>query len=85
MPFHTHALRANFNAGDVNDPIAERRSLGTIGHGLPVSVQHGQQHLVTMAFQALPPAGGSLPHNNMPPYLTVTFIIAMQGVFPPRG
>jgi microcystin-dependent protein len=29
-------------------------------------------------------AGGSLPHNNMQPYLTVTFIIALQGVFPPR-
>lgn len=29
--------------------------------------------------------GGSLPHNNMPPYLTLNFIIAMQGVFPPRG
>jgi microcystin-dependent protein len=29
-------------------------------------------------------AGGSLPHNNMMPYLTVTFIIALQGVFPPR-
>lgn len=29
-------------------------------------------------------AGGSLPHNNMMPYLTLTFIIALQGVFPPR-
>jgi len=30
-------------------------------------------------------AGSSFPHNNMMPYLTVTFIIALQGVFPPRG
>jgi microcystin-dependent protein len=29
-------------------------------------------------------AGSSFPHNNMMPYLTVTFIIALQGVFPPR-
>ena len=29
--------------------------------------------------------GGSQPHNNMPPYLCLTFIIALQGVFPPRG
>lgn len=28
--------------------------------------------------------GGSLPHNNMMPYLTMNFIIAMQGIFPPR-
>ena len=30
------------------------------------------------------PAGGSLPHNNMQPYLTLNFCIAMQGVFPAR-
>lgn len=28
--------------------------------------------------------GGSLPHNNMQPYLTLNFCIALQGVFPPR-
>ena len=38
-----------------------------------------------LAFQALSPAGGSLPHNNMMPTLTLYFIIALQGVFPPRG
>ena len=35
--------------------------------------------------QALSVAGSSLPHKNMMPFLTVTFIIALQGVFPPRG
>jgi microcystin-dependent protein len=30
------------------------------------------------------PAGGGVPHNNMPPYLTLYFVIALQGVFPPR-
>ena len=40
--------------------------------------------LVNMAFQALSPAGGSLPHNNMMPYLTLNFIIALQGIFPSR-
>lgn len=39
---------------------------------------------VTLAPQALQPAGSSLPHNNMMPYLTVLFCIALQGVFPPR-
>jgi microcystin-dependent protein len=28
--------------------------------------------------------GGSLPHNNMQPYLTLNFCIALQGVFPAR-
>ena len=34
---------------------------------------------------ALPPAGGDQPHNNLQPYLTFYFNIALQGVFPPRG
>jgi microcystin-dependent protein len=30
-------------------------------------------------------AGGSQPHNNMQPYLSVTFYIALQGIFPSRN
>jgi microcystin-dependent protein len=43
------------------------------------------QPTTQMAFQMITPAGGSLPHNNMMPYLGVLFCIALQGVFPPRG
>ena len=39
---------------------------------------------VQLAFQALSPAGGGLPHNNMQPYLTLNFCIALQGIFPQR-
>jgi microcystin-dependent protein len=39
----------------------------------------------TMSPNELSIAGGSLPHNNMQPYLTLNFCIAMQGVFPPRS
>ena len=38
-----------------------------------------------MSPAALSVAGSSFPHNNMMPYLTLNFCIAMQGVFPPRG
>ena len=41
-------------------------------------------NLTPMSFSALTPAGGDLPHNNMMPYLTLYFNIALQGVFPPR-
>jgi microcystin-dependent protein len=34
---------------------------------------------------AVQPAGGSFPHNNMPPYLALNFCIATQGIFPPRS
>jgi microcystin-dependent protein len=39
---------------------------------------------VAMHPGALSITGGGLPHNNMPPYLTLSFCIALQGVFPPR-
>jgi len=39
---------------------------------------------VSMNDQDLAPAGGDQPHNNMQPYLTFYFCIALQGVFPPR-
>lgn len=39
---------------------------------------------VDMASAASGNSGGSQPHNNLQPYLTVSFIIALQGVFPPR-
>ena len=81
IPFHTHS------AFGVND-IGEDRIPGP-NEGLASSTG-GQLYapnasLVQMAFQALAPAGGSLPHNNMMPYLVLNFCIAMQGVFPPRG
>jgi microcystin-dependent protein len=38
-----------------------------------------------MGVQSLALAGGSQPHNNLQPYLTLSFCIALQGIFPPRG
>jgi len=40
---------------------------------------------VDMAASSLSSVGGSQPHNNMQPYLTLNFIIALQGVYPPRS
>jgi microcystin-dependent protein len=40
---------------------------------------------VAMAPEVIAPAGGDQPHNNLMPYLTFYFCIALQGVFPPRG
>ena len=43
------------------------------------------RNLVPWLRKSLAPAGGDQPHNNMMPYLTFNFNIALQGVFPPRG
>lgn len=78
MPVHTHSISMSVRPADTLDPPG--LALGT-GNAVYVPAAAGQP----LAFQGLPPAGGSLPHNNMMPYLTLNFIIALQGVFPPRG
>ena len=82
MPFHTHNIMASTEVGDIQIPtvdVAFARSGG--GNAYATAPAGG----VTLAPQMLSPAGGSLPHNNMQPYLTLNFCIALQGVFPPRG
>jgi microcystin-dependent protein len=46
---------------------------------------HDPVNLQPLGPAALGVSGGGQPHNNQQPYLDVTFIIALQGVFPPRG
>jgi microcystin-dependent protein len=84
IPAHSHALRANSFDGDNLAP-APTISLAQSTGGAIYVAAGSNPTLTGMAFEALPPAGGSLPHNNMQPYLTFNFCIALQGVFPPRG
>lgn len=82
MPAHAHALRTA--AGEIGEDRipgpteALARSTGGQLYATPGA-------LAPLAPQALPPAGGDQPHNNLMPYLTLNFCIALQGVFPPRG
>ena len=83
IPVHTHALEgapANF-PGNSDVPTGNAMAKSTQGN---VYVPDSNPS-ATMAPQTLSLAGGSLPHNNMMPYLTVYFAIAMQGVFPARN
>jgi microcystin-dependent protein len=82
IPFHTHSVIANTDFGTLQAPGPDRvlaRSQNAVAYQSNTSA-----NVVTMAPQALSPAGGSLPHNNMQPYLTLNFNIALQGVFPQR-
>jgi microcystin-dependent protein len=80
IPAHSHALRASLDDGDLSIP-APGRSLGKSGGGV---IYGPTSAFVSMSDQALAPAGGDQPHNNLQPYLTFYFCIALQGVFPPR-
>jgi microcystin-dependent protein len=80
MPSHNHAMLASQAAGANNDP----------------SGQLTAQHPTMSLYAAVPPSvalspsviggvGNNLPHSNMQPYLCVSFIISLFGIFPPPG
>lgn len=81
IPAHLHALNAA-NSDSYDQAPTNSQLAGAIGGILPYG--NGPAS-VAMADAALPGIGGSQPHNNLAPYLTCYFAIALQGVFPPRN
>ncbi len=77
IPQHSHTLSAiNTNAGNVNTP-----SNANLAASAPAEI-YATANLVPMSNTSLGAAGGSQPHNNMQPSLTIGFCIALQGIFP---
>ena len=89
IPLHSHSFNVTTTVGTTTS--ASGNQLAKPQTGNPVSgVTAGRYYSVGTQNQMLNPlamafTGGSLPHNNMMPYLVVNFCIALQGVFPPRG
>jgi len=81
IPSHTHSLLASTSPAAGRDPT--NNPLARSRNGLAYQTNTAQ-NLVSMAPQAISTAGGNQPHNNMQPYLTLYFCIALQGVYPPR-
>lgn len=81
IPSHAHAVNAggNFDVGDSNVPTGNIMAKSASGFAYVTSGA-----LTAMNGSTFSPAGGDAPHNNMMPYLTFYFCIALQGVFPPR-
>ena len=76
MPPHSHALQAssaqaNGSAGPGG--VLASSSSSFYGSGTPN---------MAMAAQAITPLGGSHPHDNMAPFLTINYIISLFGIFP---
>ena len=81
MPLHNHSLET-----DPLDPVDGSSPANAALGKSPSTLMYtnATTPLVQMNAQAIVPNGGSLPHNNMMPYLCLNFCIAMQGVFPAR-
>jgi microcystin-dependent protein len=88
MPVHVHTVNAttiNANTDQPTGAILARGNYNLQGNSGAVPMYSAAAPNARMGFQAMAVAGGDLPHNNMQPYLTLNFCIALQGVFPPRG
>jgi microcystin-dependent protein len=80
MPLHNHPLMASDQKGK------ERTAQGNVlaqSTGMNLYLPSGTT--TQMALQATSSAGNSLPHNNVQPYLMLTFIVCLRGVFPQRS
>jgi microcystin-dependent protein len=79
MPQHTHQVRASSIATGGNSSPNGR----FLGGGN--NVYHTPTSLTPISSSTIGSSGGSQPHENMQPYLTLTFCIALQGIFPSQN
>lgn len=84
IPAHTHSVgRALGDAGNSITPVNSVWAQSAAGRGAAALYKDGAP-TGKVNLNSLNVTGGGLPHNNMQPYLTLNFCIALQGVFPAR-
>lgn len=81
MPAHGHGLRAS--SGVATSTAANGNLLATVN--APNPPYHDANMLAPMAAGVVGSNGSGTPHENQQPYLKLSFIIALQGIFPPRS
>lgn len=84
MPTHTHLASANSGDGNSTSPQGNVWATAVDANSQQVSA-FGTTANTVMNPQAIGTSGGNQPHNNMQPYLCVTFLIALQGIYPSRS
>ena len=77
LPNHNHTLMGTDEDPEETSPVGQVLA--------PTQAYRTTGTSVAMADSALPSTGGSQAHNNMQPYLTLNFIIALVGLYPSRS
>jgi microcystin-dependent protein len=81
IPIHSHPMVASTNTGTQANPGGN--VLATSGSNLQMFIE--DQPNVNMAANSVSPVGGSQPHTNLQPYLCISFILSLFGVFPTQS
>ena len=81
MPNHTHTQRASDRRARGETPSSD----STFGDAGETTYAMGTSAVDNMSQQAISDVGGSQAHNNIQPFLTMNFIIALQGLYPSRS
>lgn len=79
MPAHTHLLAANSSPGTQAAPTSGYWAQSSLGAYSTEATAN------SMAATAIGNTGGSQPHDNMPPFLVVNFVISLFGIFPTQN
>lgn len=78
IPLHTHAVIASNTPASSQTPGGNVPAQGAGGSQIYTSASSP----INLAPQTVGPAGGSQPHDNLQPYLVISFIISLFGIFP---
>jgi microcystin-dependent protein len=82
MPAHNHLVSASQSA----DGTSPGNSFpGNDSRGTPLNVYNSTSDGTVMNPAMISSSGGNQPHDNMQPYLCVSFMIALEGIFPSRS
>jgi microcystin-dependent protein len=81
LPIHTHAFLGSQDQGGTTNPPGH--VVASIPGGGSAYIQDSAS--VEMAQQSLMTVGGSQPHDNMQPFLCLSFIISLFGIFPQQN
>ncbi|MCG8632938.1 MAG: tail fiber protein [Desulfobacterales bacterium] len=86
---HTHSVKGTSATGDARRAgLGANRCFATtdhLGDPVPDPIYGNPANMVAMNQGILPNTGGGQAHNNMQPYLTLAFCIALRGLFPSRN